>query len=735
MTEPRVAVVGGGIGGLAAARAIACAGDLDLTLFDGAERVGGVIRSVRRDGYLHEWAAASFLSAGDGATGLAEELGVEIEAAASAAQKRWIWIDDRLKAAPTGPLEAVRTDLVSLRGKLFALGEPLRPTRPGMDESVQAFVARRLGADFARLVGPVVTGIYAGDPAQLSVRAAFPRLAELEDHGGLVRGLLARARQGRRRRPRSRAPVRLCAPVEGVGALTEALASTLGTAVRTGARVARVEPLKNGRLRLRGDNLGRDGNRPFDAVVLAVAAPAAAQMVRDCAPAAAGALNRIAFCRAAVAYLGYRREDVPHPLDGFGFLVAANERLRMLGCVFDSVLFSRRAPPGHVLFRCIFGGVRDPAALSLSDQALIAAARADLEGAIGVVRPPRHAVVHRHDAAIAQYNLGHLDRVQTAEAGLAPLGITLAGSSYRGIAVNSCIADAARVARSVVARLAATAACLAVLGSGCGASAPEPHKAGAGRDGGDAGESVSALAQAPAGLAGDYQGGPVAESGTVEIRVLWVRPPAELLRSPGRNSCGQRRVAAIPVAPEAVIGDRYGAQRSVALAGAVVTVLDIRRGKKPERAQPIEMAVADCTLSPRVVRTQGILALVNDDEQRHTIALEQLGDGAQAPQPVATVALPVLGYRVHVGLDQPGLVRAVSAADPDDVAYAVVPAHPYVAVTDRQGEARLEQVPVGTYEIQVWYPPARPGATPRTQRINVEVAAGQVARHVVAIEG
>lgn len=453
----RIAVVGGGIAGLAAAhRLVERFGDADVSVLEADGRVGGVLRSVSEDGWVHEYAANAFLSgAPDGAVALCHELGVAVEEASAAAKRRWIWIDGALRALPGGPLDAIRTPLLSWRGKLRVLTEPLRGTRalgPDADESIYDFAARRLGPEVARaIVAPFVTGIFAGDARNVSVVAGFPKLAALEADGGLLRGGLAAMRKARAAREaagggakRKRAPSRLTAPVGGVEALAAALADRLGRRVRTGARVTGVTPVA-------ADvevDIGGGAPQRFDAVVLALPATAAAPLV-GAVPDLAPRLAEVEYAPVAVAYLGFRRADLAHPLDGFGFLVAQGEALPILGAVFESVLWSSRAPDGHVLIRCIIGGTREPAAVGEDDAALIARGRAALAQGFGITAAPVHTHVVRQRHGVAQYRVGHARRVADADAIARAHRLVLAGSGYHGVAVNDCIADARRVVAEV----------------------------------------------------------------------------------------------------------------------------------------------------------------------------------------------------------------------------------------------------------------------------------------------
>jgi len=443
----RVAIVGGGIAGLAAAHRVAGAGH-DLTVLEAGPRPGGVLRSETDDGWLHEHAANAFLSGSpDGAVALCRELGVELEEAAPAAKHRWIWVDGRLHALPTGPGGLLRSELLSWRAKLGLLGEPFRRRRiANGDESVWDFAARRLGPEVAdRIVGPFVTGIFAGDAHQVSLAAGFPKLAALEQHGGILRGAIATRRASRKAgTPREKS--QSMAPRGGVEALPRALVTRLGDRVRFDARVEAVTPVKDGVEIVVGGAAAR-----YDAAVLAAPAHATATLVAGAPQLVeiARAAAAVPYAPAVIAYLGYRRADVPHPLDGFGLLVAAGEAPRVLGIVFESSVWSGRAPEGHVLLRCIFGGTRDPDAIGVDDGTILGAARTDVAGILGIIAEPAHTRVVRWPRGIAQYRLGHADTVAAADEVARRHRLVLAGSGWHGVAVTDCVSDANRVVAEV----------------------------------------------------------------------------------------------------------------------------------------------------------------------------------------------------------------------------------------------------------------------------------------------
>jgi oxygen-dependent protoporphyrinogen oxidase len=433
----RIAVIGGGLGGLSAAHALVEAG-FDAHVFEASDRAGGVIQTSNVDGFVREHAASSFLgSPPRGARALCERLGVPLEKASDRAKRRWIYIDGKLRALPRNPVELVRSDLMTWRGKLDLLREPFRPTRGEHDESVHAFAARRFGAEAARaIIAPFVTGIFAADAHDISLEAGFPRLAELDTAGGIVRGSARQAAKAVFRRfaggKRPRTPSGLFAPKGGVGRLTDGLAASLGSRVHIRSRVSELAPTSGG-VRVDGES--------WDAAVLAVPAQDAAAIVGP-VPHLASRLAAFHRAPAALVYLGFPESAVPKADDGFGFLVALGEDLRVLGVVFESVVWPGRAPVGQVLLRCIFGGGRDPLATGLSDEALIGHAVRDVEKVLGATGAPTHASVVRCARGIAQYPLGHRDLVRSAVTAARTHRIALAGADYRGVAVNDLCADA-----------------------------------------------------------------------------------------------------------------------------------------------------------------------------------------------------------------------------------------------------------------------------------------------------
>lgn len=433
----RVAVIGGGVGGLVAAHGLVSAG-FDAHVFEATDRVGGVISTTTLDGFVRESAASSFLGGpARGALALCQELGVPVERASPRAKRRWIYLDGKLRALPRNPIDLVRSDLLTWRGKLALLREPFAPPRGTEDESMHDFAARRFGAEAARAIfAPFVTGIFAADAHHVSLEAGFPKLAAFDAEGGIVRGAAKQvgkrliARMSGKRTAKTESG--MWAPVGGLQALVDGLADALGSRVKTHSPIRELVPTTNGVL----VNAER-----WDAAVLATPAYQGAELVARSIPELATRLRTFERSPVALVYLGFAAGAVPKADDGFGFLTAQGEDLRVLGVVFESTVWSHRAPEGQVLLRCIFGGERDPDATKFSDAELVDQARRDLEKALGAKASPTHASVVRWDHGLAQYPVGHRDQVRAAVAAGRSQRILLGGADYRGAGVNDLCAD------------------------------------------------------------------------------------------------------------------------------------------------------------------------------------------------------------------------------------------------------------------------------------------------------
>jgi protoporphyrinogen/coproporphyrinogen III oxidase len=455
---PHIIVCGAGLTGLATAWHLRRSG-ADVTVLDAADTVGGVVQSTRRDGYLVEH--------GPNSCTLTTELSMMVDAlglrsllreASPQARRRYIVRDGRALAVPMSPLAMLRSPLLSFGAKLRLLREPFIARRTAdSDESVADFVSRRLGDEpLTWAVDPFVSGVYAGDPAQLSVRHAFPRLASLErEYGSLLRGAIASVRRSRTALDETGvAPRRhtMVSFADGMNTLPLALADDIGSAnVLRRTRVLAMAD-EDGRSAL---VVERDGARRViraDAVVSTLPLHALAQI--DFGADALAALEQLSAVRyppVVSLALGLRRADVAHPLDGFGCLVPSAEHRRILGVLFSSTLFDGRAPDGHVLLTCFLGGVRQPDIAALDTVALTELIQPELAALLGVTGAPKFVQHTVWPHAIPQYNLGHDSATHAAETieSLVP-GVVVDGQFRRGVSVGDCIASGSTIAARVL---------------------------------------------------------------------------------------------------------------------------------------------------------------------------------------------------------------------------------------------------------------------------------------------
>ncbi len=452
---PKVAIVGGGISGLALAfRLEQRHPGLEAIVLEESARPGGKIDTAERAGFRVEAGPNGFLDSKPAVLDLCRELGLEsrlVAASEAAARNRFLLLNGRLRALPSGLVSFLFSDVLSWPAKLSLLAERFRRSRPrGDDESIDAFARRRVGREVAdTLADAFVTGIHAGDPKLLSVRAAFPRLAALEQEHGSVLGGLAAERRQRRSGPRAG---QMWSFREGLCLLIQTLCGRLRQAPQVGVRVTGLRREERTWRVEAGD--GRCWTA--DAVALSCPAYQQAALLRGWDADLAGEVGAIPYNRIAVVGLGYRAGDVPHSLDGFGYLSRQRERRDVLGVQWCSSIFPDRAPPGMVLLRALCGGWNRSDVVDWDDDRLVAAVRAELAQALGIHAAPAFRHVVRWDRALPQYHLGHLRRVARIEALAARHpGLFLGGNAYHGVSLNDCTEQGAVLAARVAEYLAA----------------------------------------------------------------------------------------------------------------------------------------------------------------------------------------------------------------------------------------------------------------------------------------
>ena len=452
-----VVVVGAGISGLATAFHLQRRGHA-VRVLEVAPRAGGVIGSHRRDGVLYETGPNSTLDTTPLIGELLASAGIAAERvdATAAAARRYVLRGGRLVPLPASPGAFLATPLFSPGAKLALVREPfIAPAPPGREETVAAFVRRRLGDEFLDYaIEPFVAGVYAGDPEQLAVQAAFPRLHALEQrYRSLIRGQILGARERARTREKAGNTASSFSFRNGMQTLPDALAREL-RGLETGVRVVGLARAEDGTFTVQDERNGERRDARTRAVVLAVPADAAADLVRQLAPGAAQALDAIPYSPVAVVASVYRRGDVKHALDGFGFLAPRKEGRTILGTLFSSSMFEARAPADLVLLTTFVGGARNPGLARSSPGEIAAAVKRELAALLGAASPQWREVA-QWPRAIPQYTLGHLGRVAVLEEAEAAVPGLFFRASYRGgVSVGDCIKSADAAAAVVATFLA-----------------------------------------------------------------------------------------------------------------------------------------------------------------------------------------------------------------------------------------------------------------------------------------
>lgn len=467
-------VIGGGITGLTTCYRLIVESQkrgipLDVKLLEARDGVGGVIRTSKQDGFIIEHGSDAFLSTKPWAKALCEELGVADKLIGTNPQQRRSFVlhkgvlhpvpEGFYMMAPASLWPFVKTPIFSWRGKLRMALDLLTPRRRGdQDESVEHFVRRRLGKEaFTWMAQPMIGGMYTGDAKYLSLKATLPQFPEMEQqYGSIIKALIARKKKSRESSSGTSGPrYSLFLSFEsGMQTLIDTLVARLPThCIQLGAEVSHVDRLAN----QEGWRIHLDNQEPINADLLCIALPAprAAVLLKTVVTELSEHLASIPYASSAAVNLAFRRKDIEHPLNGMGFVVPAIEGRSIIGCTFSSVKFAGRTPADGVLLRAFVGGALQPDRFLQSDSEIIESALTDLHELLGVKGEPTLALVSRHAEAMAQYHLGHLDKIAKIEAQERKLpGFALAGNAYHGIGIPDCIHSAEKAAHVLLEYLA-----------------------------------------------------------------------------------------------------------------------------------------------------------------------------------------------------------------------------------------------------------------------------------------
>lgn len=444
---PNFGIIGGGISGLSHAWQLKQAGH-SVTLFEASDACGGPMASYRTDGYLAEEGPHSILLNKKSVADFIHSipgLSNSILPAEPSAKKRFILRDGKIVTVPMSPLQALTTPLFSAKAKLRLLKEPFIKKGTSPEESVADFVRRRLGPEVEQYaVNPFVGGIYAGDPEQLSVQAAFPKLAQLEaEHGSLIRGVFKSKKDSSDKIPRQ-----IISFQNGIAQLPQALSSALSDTIHCSTHITKITKQAD-RWEVEWTQNGESHQADFDQLMLALPGHRVAELPFDTElQSQLTPFDTITYPPVSVLTMGFARSAVAHPLDGFGLLMPACEKRQVLGALFPATLFPNRAPKNHVLVTAFVGGTRQSELATADTEQVLATALKDLGPLLGFSAEPSF-VHHKHWAkAIPQYKMGYKQYTDLAKSlSQSHPGLHLTGNYLNGISVTQCIESAIAFAK------------------------------------------------------------------------------------------------------------------------------------------------------------------------------------------------------------------------------------------------------------------------------------------------
>ena len=463
----RIAIIGAGISGLATAYAIEQQANqadhaVETFLLEKESRTGGKILSIKEQGFLCEWGPNGFLDNKPMTLDLCQQLQIESQLLRSDdnARKRFIYSEKVLHQMPENGPAFLKSKLISWPGKFRLATELVIPKRQSeSDETLAEFGRRRLGAEaLDKLISPMVSGIFAGDPETMSLKSCFPRIHELEQqHGGLIKAMLKLAKKKRAEVKAGKAVASAAGPggvltsfSGGIQELTDGVVAALSGQVLTDHGVVRIEQKQD------GFTLHLENGRPLDVDLVVTAAPAyaVANMLDELNNKSSAILRQTLYATMNVICFGYQREQIDFDLNGFGYLIPKAEGCETLGTLWDSSIFSNRAPEGMVLLRSMMGGAANSAAIDFSEDEVKARTMNDLKQIMGITSEPEFMKIFRHRHAIPQYTRGHAQRLLELEDSLqGSPDLILTGNAFYGVGLNDCVHAANQAATKVMNRL------------------------------------------------------------------------------------------------------------------------------------------------------------------------------------------------------------------------------------------------------------------------------------------
>lgn len=439
----KIGIIGGGISGLVAAFLLKRKG-LEVSLFEKRTRVGGNVQSVKIDDFLIEQGPNSLLKS-PRLIDLIKDLELESEVLASepTAKKRYVLREGKLKSLPMSVLKMAANDYFSWRAKLRLLKEPFIKTKSSETESIAEFFERRLGREvLEKAADPFIAGIYAGKPENLSIKAAFPRLYELENNFGslLIGSLRSKSEPTDKNFPRT------FSFKNGVQTLTEKLAESLGERIKLATEVLEISKRADGKWSVKTDS----SEEVFDDLIVAATAESAANLIENLDENLSAKLREIYYPPVVMVYFGVKKDSLETDLDGFGFLIPSREKRQILGTIWNSAVFTGRAPEGYHLLTTFVGGARNAELFEKTDEELFEIVSGELGDILGLREKPKFTHIKRWRKAIPQYEIGYEKIEQAIETFENQYqGIHFCSNFYKGISVGDCVKNAYALAEKI----------------------------------------------------------------------------------------------------------------------------------------------------------------------------------------------------------------------------------------------------------------------------------------------
>lgn len=448
----RITIIGAGISGLSLGYALLQKRqDIDLKIFEAENRPGGKIWTERKNDYICEASVNGFLDNKPETLQLARGLSITPLRSSDNARKRYILIKDKLKLIPDNPKAFFTSDFLSLQGRIRVLAEYFISKGNSDDESLETFALRRVGKEFyEKLLDPMASGIYAGDPSKMSIRSSFGRVFEIErKYGSLIKGFISLSKEAKKTGKKASAgPSGVLHSFNyGMYSLIDALNDYLKDKVITGKGVQSVHKKADFYELYFSDNTTYETN----ILIFAIPAYNAGEVLQDLDPQISNLLKDIPYPPVTVVAFGMDKKKIKENTEAFGFLIPAKENRKILGTLFDSSIFTNRAPEGKILLRTFVGGARYPQLAMLDEGKLIDMVLSELKDILKIGAEPEYIKIFRWQKAIPQYLVGHHKILEQLEIHLSNhKGLYLTGNSYRGVSVNDCIANSFELANRII---------------------------------------------------------------------------------------------------------------------------------------------------------------------------------------------------------------------------------------------------------------------------------------------